>query len=168
MNSPVTFAGLTFWGENSFRMSRSISESEVVRELADRICQRLTRRTIAGLQKMRNGLLSGEGSGLQNTWDEICAQLQLELSLSWDLYDEVVRDLSKSEIEQLQPYEREAIWFQTSEGDRWLSNDGSARDGYPVLIDDIVEYFLSEHLYRAATNWNNRRIREYLERSVID
>ena len=54
-------------------MSRTLSETEVVRALAEQVCRRLTRRLIATLQKMNNGLLSGEDSGLKNTWDEIDA-----------------------------------------------------------------------------------------------
>jgi hypothetical protein len=41
-------------------MSRTLSEAEVVRALADQVCKRLTRRLIAMLQKLNNGLLSGE------------------------------------------------------------------------------------------------------------
>jgi len=73
-------------------MSRSLSDAAVVRELAEQICRRLTRRMIATLQKMNNGLLSGDDSGLKNAWDEICAQLQFEESFSWDVYDETYPD----------------------------------------------------------------------------
>jgi hypothetical protein len=85
-------------------MSRSLSDAAVVRELAEQICRRLTRRMIATLQKMNNGLLSGDDSGLKNAWDEICAQLKFEESFSWDVYDETVRGLAASDIERLLPY----------------------------------------------------------------
>ena len=84
-------------------MSRSLSDAAVVRELAEQICRRLTRRMIATLQKMNNGLLSGDDSGLKNAWDEICAQLQFEESFSWDVYDETVRGLAASDIERCYP-----------------------------------------------------------------
>jgi hypothetical protein len=148
-------------------MNHTLSESEIVQELADRTCRRLTRRIIVTLQTMKDGLLSGHNSGLRNTWDEICAQLQFELSTSWDAYEETISGLAKTEIEGLQAYEREAIWLQTSAGDNWLWEDQSLRPAYPVLADDIVEYFITEHLYKAAVNWSNGRIRDYLDRSNL-
>lgn len=148
-------------------MNRTLSESEIVRELADRICRRLTRRIIATLQTMKDGLLSGDDSGLRNTWDEICAQIQFQLASSWDAYEDTISQLVKTEIEGLQAYEREAVWLQTSPGDNWLCEDQSFRPPYPVLAEDIVEYFISEHLYKAAVNWSNGRIRNYLDRSNL-
>lgn len=143
-------------------MSGKFSESAVVRALAKAVCQRITRRMIATLQKMNDGLLSGD-SGLQNTWDEICVQIQYDRSIFWDAYDETVRSLVVSEVEELQTYEREAIWLQTTEGIDWRCKDESRREPYPVWNRDIVEYLLNEHLYNEAGRWSNQRIREYLD-----
>jgi hypothetical protein len=149
-------------------MSRSLSDAAVVRELAEQICRRLTRRMIATLQKMNNGLLSGDDSGLKNAWDEICAQLKFEESFSWDVYDETVRGLAASDIERLLPYEREAIWLQTPAADDWDCEDESQRGPYPVANDEIVEYLLNDYVYSEACNWSNRRIRTYLDRRSGD
>ena len=146
-------------------MSRTLSEAAVVRALADQICKRLTRRLIATLQKMNNGLLSGEDSGLKNTWDEICAQVQFEESFSWDAYDETVRGLATSDVEKLQPHEREAIWLQTTAADHWDCEDESRRQPYPVSTEEIVDHLVHEYIYSEAGNWSNHRIRIYLDRS---
>jgi hypothetical protein len=146
-------------------MSRTLSESAVVRALADEVCERLTRKLIATLQRLNNGLLSGEDSGLKNTWDEICAQVQFEESFSWDVYDETVRGLAASDVEKLQSHEREAIWLQTTAADDWDCEDESRRQPYPVSNDEIVDYLVNEYIYSKAGNWSNRRIRNYLDRS---
>jgi len=144
-------------------MSRTLSESAVVRALAEHVCQRLTRRLIATLQKMSRVLLSGEDSGLRNSWDEICVEVQFEASFSWDAYDETVRRFAKAHVVKLLPHEREAIWLQTPASENWDGEVESQREPYPVLDDDIVEYLVSEYLYSEAGNWSNSRIRQYLE-----
>src|SRR5436309_3104975 len=146
-------------------MSRTLSESSVVRALADQVCKRLTRRLIATLQKLNNGLLSGQDSGLKNTWDEICAQVQFEESFSWDVYDEAVRAVAASDVEKLLPHEREAIWLQTTAADDWDCEDESRRHPYPVLNEEIVNYLVGEYIYSQAGNWSNHRLRSYLDRS---
>jgi hypothetical protein len=128
-------------------MSREFSESAVVRALAKEVCRRLTRKLIATLQKMNDGLMSGDGSGLQNTWDEICVQIQYVQSFDWYAYDHTVKGLAEAEIEKLPTYEREAIWLQTLEADDWECGDESQRETCPVFIDDIVRYLVNEHLY---------------------
>lgn len=144
--------------EDSASINGSLYESAIVQAVAEQVCRRLTRKIIATLQQVNGALQSGNHSGLKNTWDEICAQLQFEESCLWDAYDETVRGLTKPEVEKLLPHERGAVWLQTRAGDKW-GEDESAREPYPVLNDDIVEYVISENLYREAANWSNRRIR---------
>jgi hypothetical protein len=144
-------------------MNHGLSESAIIRALAEQVCQRLTRKIIATLQGLNNELLSGEDSPLKNTWDEICVQVQFEASFSWEAYDETVRGLANAEVEELLRHEREAVWLQTSEADRWDSENEFRREPYPVVNDDVVEYLMTEYIYCQAANWSNRRIREYLD-----
>jgi hypothetical protein len=110
-------------------------------------------------------LLSGEDSGLKNTWDEICAQLQFEESGCWDVYDETVRGLVAYDAEKLLPHEREAIWLQTTAADDWGCEDESERQPYPVSTEEIVDCVVNEYICREAANWSNPRIRSYVDRS---
>jgi hypothetical protein len=80
-------------------MSSKFSESAVIRAFAEEICQRLTRKMIDRLQEMKDGLQSGDGSGLENTWDEICVQIQYEQSIYWDAYDSTVRQMVEAVVE---------------------------------------------------------------------
>jgi hypothetical protein len=148
-------------------MSGKFSESAVIRAFAEEICQRLTRTMIARLQKMKDGLQSGDGSGLENIWDEICVQIQDQRSIFWDLYDLTVRQMVEAEVEKLSRHEREAIWLQTTEAGDWEFDEESEHAHYPVCYDDIVGYVMNKHIYTAACNWNNQRIREYLDHAVL-
>src|ERR1700722_2194133 len=94
-------------------MTRSLSESAIVRDLAKRVCRQVTRRTIAALQKLNVDLLSGDDSGLVNIWDEICVQIQYEGSWAWDAYEETIRRIVTAQVEKLSAHEREAVWLQT-------------------------------------------------------
>jgi hypothetical protein len=148
-------------------MGRTLSESEVIRSLAHHVCKRVTGRVVRNLQKITNGCLSGEDSGLKSAWDEICVQVQYEESLFWDVYEEMVRGLTRAEVEDLEAFEREALWLQTPAGSDWSIEDESDRESYPVVNDDLVEYLLNEGVYSLAANWGNDRIRAYLERSIM-
>src|SRR5215472_1762471 len=67
---------------DSADMSQGLSESAIVRAVAERVAKRLTRKVIATLQQMREKL-AGDDSELKTTWDEICAQVQYEESFYW-------------------------------------------------------------------------------------
>ncbi len=147
-------------------MSRTLSETSVVGGLADEVCSRLTRKLIGTLQSLNNGLLSGDDSCLKNTCDEICIQVQFQESFYWDVYDETVRRLAASCVENLLPHEREAIWLQTTAADDSFREDELWHHSYPVTNEEIVDYLVDEFVYREAGNWSNRRIRYYLDRAI--
>lgn len=148
-------------------MSVVLSESDIVARLAERVCQRLARSVIAHLQSMDDALLSGKNSGLKNTWEEICVQLQLEVSFSWEAYDETVRGLADGLVAALPLLAKQAVWQQTPEGIEWCCEASDDRTSYPVGDDDITDYLLRNYVYAAAANWSNKRIRSYLERSYV-
>lgn len=147
-------------------MTRTLSESAVVREFADQLCRRLARRLIARLQKLTEGMQSGDDSCLTNIWEEICVQVQYEESVFWDAYDETVRGLAACDVKPLRPHERDAIWLQTPAADEWSCQDESSRAAYPITTDDIVDYLVTEYIYKEAGDWSNPRIRRHLERAT--
>jgi len=106
---------------------------------------------------MRDGLQSGEDSGLASAWDEICVQVQGEHSVFWDAFDKTVRDLVTREVETLPTPVARALWD-------WLDNTGELpADADRYCADDVTEYFVRE-IYKTADEWSNRRIRAFLER----
>lgn len=143
-------------------MNEPLTEEAVIRSLARAVCQRLTRRLIKRLQKMTGALHSGDGSGLKNTWDELCVQMQAGESFYWDAYDDTVKQFAEDEIEQLPQHERAAIWLQTNAAIDWKYTDEAERVSDPVSTSDIVAYVVNEYLYNAAGRWENQRIKNYL------
>ncbi len=137
-------------------------EKDMPRKFADEISERISRKTIYALQKVTD-TLSGDDSVLINAWDEICVQVQYEQSSFWDAYDETVRSFVKTYIEELQPHEKAALWFQTEEGWDWLYDEEGNKEDPPVFDEDIVQYIVQEYLYVKAGAWTNERIRTYLD-----
>jgi len=113
------------------------------------------------LQRQRDGLLSGDDSGLTNVWEEICVQIQGNHSSHWDLYEETIDQCVQLEVEKLPPYEVDAIWVQTSNGETWDLEDEESRQPYPVNTEDVVAYIIARYIYREASDWSNQRIRRY-------
>jgi hypothetical protein len=151
--------------EESLHMTSELSEWHIVRNLAKQVCQQVTRKIIRDLQELKNGLLSGDDSGLTNAWEEICVQVQGQESVSWNAFDLTVRQSVSGEVAKLLPHEREAIWLQTPSGEDWDAEDEKSRDEYPVVVDEIVDYLTNEYIYPAAGDWSNKRIRKYVEQS---
>lgn len=58
----------------------------IISRLADLECKRLSRKVIRGLQKMTEGMQSGDDSVLANVWDEVCVQVQGQEFVMWDVY----------------------------------------------------------------------------------
>ncbi len=147
-------------------MSRALSESTIVREVAGVACARIARKTIAALKRMKD-TLSGDDSELKTTWDEICVQVQDEHSFYWNAYEKTVRSMVSTHAGELVPYEREAIWLQTKSGIDWDSDDLESREDYPVFDDEIVDYITTEHVFAEADRYSNSRIRAFLDRTSI-
>lgn len=145
-------------------MSPKLSESAIVKEVAKLACERLARKVIVHLQGMKSSLLSGDDSGLQSTWEEICVQVQYEQSIFWDAYDSTARSVVLDLVGQLPAHEREAIWLQTEPGSDWTDKDEDERDPYPVYDGDVADHVLTDWIYDEAGRWTNARIRKYLDR----
>jgi hypothetical protein len=148
------------------RMSKRLSQTQIVHDLADCTAKRVTRRAILALRRMTDYLGSGDDSELKNTWEEICVQVQFEQSVMWDAYEQTMCAFLAGEVELLRTHEREALWLQTPQGEDWDCEDNTDRDPYPVFNDDIVRYLLQAHLLAEAGRWSNPRIRVYLDRAT--
>lgn len=145
-------------------MSDTLSESGIVRTVADLAAKRVARKVIGDLQKLEE-TLAGDDSGLKTVWDAVCVQVQFEQSVYWDAYDHTVRSIIAGHLGELAKHEREAIWLQTVAADQWDRQEPDEREGYPVCDDEVVDFLASEYVYAAAEQWSNARIRAYLDRS---
>lgn len=146
---------------------RKLSEYRIARDLGLALSRRLVLGCIRDLQRMQDCLLSGDDSPLCSIWEEICVQQQREQSFSWRAYLETIAACAEVRVEDLQPYELDALWLLTRQGEDWDCEPEDERESYPVLRGDVVEYIQDEVVSR-ANDWSNARIRRYLERSYDD
>lgn len=144
-------------------MTPSIYEWSVISEFADQICKRICNRVVRYLRSITD-TLSGDDSSLTNAWEEICAQVQFEQSIYWDIYEGVIDQAIGEEVKGLPPHELAAVWFQTPEGEDWGSTDGSDRKE-PYMDRQQIVAVIRAYVLSTAGNYTNARIRKYLDRS---
>src|SRR5437773_8626115 len=135
------------------------ARDKIIWKLANRACNRISRRVIRTLQKMTEGMQSGNDSRLKNIWDEVCVQVQGQESMMWEAYLDTMRGVIVRALPQVDLEAKQAIWLQTSNGLDWEANEES--EDAPVDDDDIAEYILNEYVRSAATDWTNSRIEKY-------
>lgn len=134
----------------------------IIKDIAARECKRISQITILALQKMTDGMQSGEDSPLQNIWEEICVQVQSEESVMWWAYKDVVEGIIQCEVDLLDTPTKKAIWLQTEGYENWDEEDDD--ESVPWLAEDIVKYILYAFVLSTAEDWHNDRIERYLDR----
>ena len=89
----------------------------LIGEYVDDLCGILIKTLICQLQSIKQGsnmTLSGEDSGLNNLWDEICVQVQGEQSIFFDSYVSYLFDIIEITLMQdTKEYERKMIWLMS-------------------------------------------------------
>lgn len=129
-------------------------------------CLKTSRKIIRALQKMKNGMQSGEGTPLKNIWEEICVQVQYEESVMWDAYLSTVCQIILPEVEKLDDCIKQAIWLQTDEGMEWedeVADDDEVQKIAPFSGEDITQHILHSYILLRAGEWNNKRIEQFLD-----
>lgn len=119
--------------------------------------------------------LSGDDSGLENTWEEICVQVQGEQSFFWDAYSDAMHDAVLGAMQKLPERDELALWLQTEEGRDWhwelaweeeqlpRSERISLKpEPFPISSEAIARYVVSEYLMQAAEDYTNLNIECYL------
>lgn len=143
-------------------MTLSASE-RIVGALARATAERLCRRAVARLAKLRH-TLSGDDSELKSTWDEICAQVQGDESPLWDAYESAIHDALAFDVSNLPAYTQQALWLRTPEGEAWDVAFGDEGTDPPGCHDDIIRYLTRQYVLQEAGRWSNSRIRAFLDR----
>lgn len=139
--------------------------------LASRLKEDLVCQAIKSLEEMGGDcLMSGEDSGLQSIWEEVCVQVQHEESFFWDTYVEVIEDFLTALVEGLSQKERLALWLSADAGCDWIAdNEDDETDGAApgVYVGDIVAELKSDLLSKAA-DFENERIERYFRQQDGD
>jgi len=139
-------------------------ERDVVRYVANAVCERTAQLTCRYFAGRRDCLLSGNGTELRNLWEEYCVQVQSQESYLWDAYEESLVQFVTLAIGELEDYERLAIWLQTLDGLSWSADESNCQHA-PVADEALVQYVLQEYVYRLAAEYENQRIRRFIARS---
>jgi hypothetical protein len=145
-------------------------QEKIISSLADRQCKWICQKTIRFLQKMTEGMQSGEDSPLESLWDEICVQIQFEQSMFWDFYLDYIQAIIAQEVKKLDAPTTQAIWLQTDAADEFLfrheeyEEDGDPDEALEWLCDedDITNYILNNYVLSKAADWTNAKIEKYL------
>lgn len=146
-------------------MSRPLSESRIVEDVARAAGKGIAQQVMAELQQMPQ-TLTGDDSVLETVWEEVCVQVQYEQSYAWDFYHDTVVGIIARHMTALSEYETEAIRLQTNAGEHWSSRDPDDREKDPVWEGDYLFYVANDYVYSEAGRWTNARIREYLDNSA--
>jgi hypothetical protein len=155
----------------SAKLHRSLKASErfglagliVASEVAKTAATRIVAQTVSWLQTLE-ATLSGDGTVLDNVWEEICVQVQYEESTLWDAYKETVLTDFAARFGELEYHVQIALGLQTPEGFEWrFANEPDGSNNPPTNDDDIAAYLWSEYLLPQAERYTNKRIRRFLQ-----
>ncbi|MEI7636694.1 MAG: hypothetical protein WCJ37_05270 [Syntrophus sp. (in: bacteria)] len=139
--------------------------ADIDREVTRRISNRIVDKVVNELESLGgDSLLSGDDSGFQSVWEEICVQVQDEESFSWNTYLEVIEDILRCQVGELSSTDRITIWLSTDAGVDWTcdcKDTSIGNDTPPVFDDDIIEELKSKLLSRADA-YKNRRIERFI------
>jgi len=131
----------------------NLTEYQLLYDLSEYYSQITAKRVIKSLQSLRrNCLLSGNESGLETTWDEICVQVQTELSIYWDVYVETIRNCIRIELFE-QFHEVQNLLAYTGNKDCNNINDCN--------VDFAIKQIYTEFI-PLTDNYNSKRAKRYL------
>lgn len=107
-----------------------------------------------------NFLLSGEDSGLKNTWEEICVQAQGQTSIYWEIYVETINNFIVDEFNK-QPHAVQILVSYIGSIDSEYAY-GEDEDPYCIFHDAAIKEIMDALMMKAG-NYDNRNISRYLD-----
>lgn len=141
----------------------------LIRQYANVVAERVCDGVIEDLKQITT-TLSGDDSGLRNTWEEICVQVQGEESFFWDEYQTVMQDAILGAIVAVEQRDLASLWLQSEEGWSWRWDMENADDDaanaevteIPFVQEEIAKHILQKHLMVRAEDYSNQRIAAFL------
>lgn len=145
----------------------------LIRQYANVVAEKVCDGVIEDLKQITT-TLSGDDSGLRNTWEEICVQVQGEESFFWDEYQTVMHDAILGAIVAVEQRDLASLWLQSEEGWSWrwdmenadaaAVNDAANAEVTEIPFDqeEIAKYILQKHLLVRAEDYSNQRIAAFL------
>lgn len=151
-------------------------QKDLIRQYAHAAAERIRDDVINQLIDLNN-TLSGDDSGLENAWEEICVQVQSgEESFFWEGYVDAMHDAILSALANAPERDSVALWLQTDQGWDWhwdfeweeenLPHSERAKlqpEPFPIGSEEIARYIEHQFLLPAAEEYSNLNIECYLE-----
>lgn len=137
----------------------------LISEIAEVECSKLVSNVIKNFQSRSQEGLSGNDSGLENLWEEICVQVQGEESIFWDLYMDEIENAIECEVEGLPPEMLKAIWLQTDNG---YCFEGEENDQEDFSVKQDVIDLIESKVLSEAEDFSNERIERYKKQYCED
>jgi len=146
--------------------SRAVkSEGDIVRALADHVVQRVVNNVREEFENLP-AELSGDDSGLADAWEEFCVQVRFQYSTSWHAYLMTLDSSVRYHVEELEEYERLAIWYQTEEGiEWWCANKEDRKHLFFCSINEVCR-FVKDAVFSHAADWSSPSVEKYLGRFI--
>jgi hypothetical protein len=137
----------------------------IIASISEHECKRIARKVVRALQGMTEGMQSGDDSGLANLWDEVCVQVQGQLSIMWDYYEDIMLQMIEKQVHLLSVELTKAIWLQTDNGFDWDSDEDESSD-MEYSEYDIVDHILSQFVLTLAADPKNLRIEKFINKDL--
>ncbi|MDO5445702.1 MAG: hypothetical protein Q4F31_08790 [Eubacteriales bacterium] len=127
---------------------------KIVQDLAADLSAKITDACIERLKSLSDSLLPDDEKVLENTWEEICVQVQSEESNFWEVYDDTVSEILCKELSKLPDYSIAALQF---------AEDFNESDfAYEYDIDELTA-ILKNAVYEKAGEYQSDSVSRFLE-----
>jgi hypothetical protein len=93
-----------------------------------------------------NSMLSGDDSSSENVWEEFALQIQIEHSIFFELYEEIIHQFISDSIKSINLLDLQLLWLDT---DEYFEVDD---DGFPNqcdMLEAVKSKIYSEIVIRA-------------------
>ena len=128
----------------------------VVLQLAQHLCDRLTKRLIRKYQAEPRGI--GPES-LRNLWEEICLAMRSDHPMA-EMYRQHMVDRLASLVAALPPLEQQILWLAVNDEDEQPQAYPSKRpEQWPIDASRIARYVCEQDVMYECFNYDNARIR---------
>ena len=103
-------------------------------------------------------LLSGGDSGLKNTWEEICVQVQGEQSFYWDSYEETINNFIEKALDEQPEVVRKLIMYVAG-----IDIEPEGTEDEPVYSWEAAINCINDEIIMNAGSFENRNVTRYLD-----
>jgi hypothetical protein len=133
-------------------------QDKLLNNLSNHYLNTAVKKVVRNLQVLPKEVMqSGDDSPLNNVWDEICVQVQNEYFLSWDMYEDLIRNTCGHILDTFPDVVLHLLSYQAcmEKYEEYEPN---------LYYEDQVIDLLNNKVISYAADYSNKRITYYLER----